>query len=84
MFFIQRKHICVRKYKNNIWFQIFDGQTIVKIKHSFACATKKGQKIAFFDQIKPKNAPKNQFQMVFFAWKVGPAIILKETKKFRL
>ena len=45
---------------------------------------KKGQKIAFFDKIKPKNEPKNQFQMFFFAWKVGPAIIFKGTKKFSL
>ena len=84
MVFIHRIHICVRKYEKNIWFQIFNGQTIVKIKHSFACATKKGQKIAFFDKIKPKNEPKNQVQMDFFAWKVGPAIIFKGTKKFSL
>ena len=45
---------------------------------------KKGQKIALFDQIKLKIEPKNQFQSVFFAWKVGPAIIFQGAKKFRL
>ena len=41
---------------------------------------KKGQKIAFFDQIKPKNEPKNQFQLFFLHEKLGLLSFSKEQK----